>query len=387
MARKYIIILVILSQNIINSDAVETCTRKDCEPETDEIKTMALQSRKLSESEMADDDNAETSEVGDMSGLNQSNLSQMSSQKSTSLDKTKSDEATYRLHRIRKTTKFVKRCIKSELKFQPSVVRSACKLLNTPDELTLDDIEELNLKCQSALQSEYSSESGSGSDVEDLIHFKSQLIAPKLKGKATKLAGPVGETSTKKHLTSQSSFTFGQVPPPPQPSAPYFQQQQGYPYTFNQPPGYAPPPNFAGFQYSPSQYSQPPPQFKFGTQTFAYNTKPDTFQTPFHFQNIPLNKAGIQSPASSPKPTMSSTPKPQDTDKIKVNAGEKNSSMNFAICVNPCDKFDAVFFSLRPFRNWKKVILFLYLVNKICELFVLKIILNFLNTFPLITLP
>ena len=181
----------VLSQNVINSDAVETCTRKDCELETDETKTMALQSRQLSESEMADDNNAETSEMGDMSysnqsGLNQSNLLQMSSQKSTSLDNTKSDEATYHLHRIRKTTKLVKRCIKSELKFQPSVVRSARKLLNTPDELTLDDIEELNLKCQSTLQSEYSSESGSGSDVEDLIHFKSQLIAPKLKGKAKK---------------------------------------------------------------------------------------------------------------------------------------------------------------------------------------------------------
>ena len=109
-----------------------------------------MQSHELSESEMADDDNAETSEMGDMlysnqSGLNQSNLSQISSQKSTSLDNTKSDEATYHLHRIRKTTKLVKRCINSELKFQPSVVRTAHKLLNTPDELTLDEIEELNL--------------------------------------------------------------------------------------------------------------------------------------------------------------------------------------------------------------------------------------------------
>ena len=313
MARKCIINLVVLYRNLINSDAVETCARKDCELDTDDTKTTALQSCELSESEMADDDNAETSEMGDMlysnqSGFNQSNLSQMSSQKSTSLDNTKSDEATYRLHRIRKTTKLVKRCINSELKFQPSVVRTARKLLNTPDELTLDEIEELNLKCQSALQSEYSSESGSGSDVEDAIHFKSQLIAPEVKGKGKKLACPLGETSTKKHSTSQSSFTFGQAPPPPQPSAPYFQQQQGYLYTFNQPPGYAPPLNFAGFQYPPSQYSQPP-QFKFGTQTFAYNTKPDTFQTPFHFQNIPMNKTGIQSPASSPKPTMSSTPK------------------------------------------------------------------------------
>ena len=94
------------------------------------------------------------------------------------------------------------------MKFQPSVVRTACKLLNTPDKLTLDEIEELNLKCQSTLQSEYSSESGSGSDVEDAIHFKSQLIAPKVKGKGKKLAGPVGETSTKKCSTSQSSFTL-----------------------------------------------------------------------------------------------------------------------------------------------------------------------------------
>ena len=170
MAHKCIINLVVLYRNIINSDAVKTCARKDCELDTDDTKTTALQSHELSESEMADDDNAETSEMGDMSysnqsGSNQSNLSQMSSQKSTSLDNTKSDEATYRLHRIRKTTKLVKRCINSELKFQPSVVRTAHKLLNTPDKLTLDEIEELNLKCQSALQSEYSSESGSGSDV------------------------------------------------------------------------------------------------------------------------------------------------------------------------------------------------------------------------------
>ena len=157
------------------------------------------------------------------------------------------------------------------------------KLLNTPDQLTLDQIEELNLKCQSALQSKHSSESGTESDEEGLITFKSQLIVPKNKDKSNKTSGIPGDSSSLKHSSSssQSAFGFGQ-PPPQQTSVPYFQQHQGYPYPFSQPHTFAPPPYFAGYQYSPNQYSQTP-QFKFGTQTFAYNTKPESFQTLFHF--------------------------------------------------------------------------------------------------------
>ena len=180
--------------------------------------------------------------------------------------------------------------------------------------MTLDQIEELNLKCQSALQSKHSSESGTESDDEGLITFKSQLIAPKKKSKNT--SGTAGDTSTPKHSSSQSAFAFGQAPPQ-QTSVPYFQQQQGYPYPFSQPHMYAPPPNFAGYQYPPNQYSQTP-QFKFGTQTFAYNTKPESFQTPFRFQNLAFNKTGSKSPISPPEPTMSSTPKPDESEKRKV---------------------------------------------------------------------
>ena len=311
--------------NILNSDAVETCMTKEFTSGTFENNTAVTKTRESSENELCDDDNVETSEMGDLSYsnqscLNQSNLSQPSSQKSTSLENTKQDEANYHLHRIKKTTKLVRRCIRSDLKFPPSVVCSVCKLLNTPDQLTLDQIEELNLKCQSALQTKHSSESGTESDDKGLITFKSQLIAPKNKGKSKKTSGISDDRSSPKHSSSssQSAFAFGQ-PQPQQTSVPYFQQHQGYPYPFSQPPTYAPPPNFAGYQYPPNQYSQTP-QFKFGTQTFTYNTKPESFQTPFCFQNLAFNKTGSKSPISPPEPTMSSTPKPDENGKRKVKA-------------------------------------------------------------------
>ena len=49
-------------------------------------------------------------------------------------------------------------------------------MLNTPDELSVDDIEVLNLKCQGALQSEHSS--NSGSDTDETGGAKPQLILP-----------------------------------------------------------------------------------------------------------------------------------------------------------------------------------------------------------------
>ena len=265
-----------------------------------ENNTAVTKTRESSKNELCNDDNVETSEMGDLSYsnqsyLNQSNLSQPSSQKSTSLENTKQDEANYCLHRIKKTTKLVRRCIGSDLKFPPSVVRSVRKLLNTPDQLTLDQIEELNLKCQSALQTEHSSESGTESDDEGLITFKSQLIVPKNKGKSKKTSGISGDRSSPKHSSSssQSAFAFGQ-PPPQQTSVPYFQQHEGYPCPFSQPPMYAPPPNFAGYQYPPISILKPPnsnlgpklshttPNWKVFKHLFAFKIWPSIRLDPSH---------------------------------------------------------------------------------------------------------
>ena len=94
----------------MNSDAVETCMTKECTSGTVENNTAMAKMREFSENELCDDDNVETSEMGDLSYsnqscLNQSNLSQPSSQRSTSLENTKQDEANYRLHRIKKNYK------------------------------------------------------------------------------------------------------------------------------------------------------------------------------------------------------------------------------------------------------------------------------------------
>ena len=61
----------------MNSDAVKTCSRKDCDFETVETKTTVLQLREVSENEFIDDENAETSKMGDMSYSNQSCLNQL----------------------------------------------------------------------------------------------------------------------------------------------------------------------------------------------------------------------------------------------------------------------------------------------------------------------
>ena len=294
------------------------------ETEPPESKSQMLGSKEVLQVQQVDDN--QTSEIGDMSfsnesGLNQPTLSQQSSHKS--VETGKQDQAAYHAYRIRKTTTLVRRCIKSELKLPPSVVRRARQLLNSPDDLSVDEVEELNLKCQSAMQSEHFSESGSDTDENGMIHFRNQLIAGKSKIK-TKIMGisscSSGSKTSKQVSGSQSSFIFGHHQ---QGQIPYY-QQQNYPYSFNQPPGYAPP-NFTGFQYlpnPPNQYSQTP-QFKFGTQTFAYQGKPESFQTPFRFQNVSSNKTAPNSPISPPNLNMSSTPKPTDADKEKVNAIKK----------------------------------------------------------------
>ena len=168
------------------------------ETEPPESKSQMLGSKEVLQVEQVDDD--QTSEIGDMSfssqsGLNQSTLLQQSSHKS--VETGKQDRASYHAYRIRKTTTLVRRCIKSELKLPPSVVRKARQLLNSSDDLSVDDVEELILKCQSALQSEHSSESGSDTDEDGMIYFKNQLIAPKSKSKM-KIMGTSSRSSGSK---------------------------------------------------------------------------------------------------------------------------------------------------------------------------------------------
>ena len=265
----------------------------------------------LSQTKSTADD--ETSEIGDMSNissLNQSSLSQKteSSQKSAT-SKIQGDEAPYRAYHIRKTTTIVNRCIKSGVKLEGHYVKMARTFLSTPDELSVNEIEVLNLKCQGALQSEHSSDSGSDTDEPGGVHAKSELILPP-KPKRVKSC----ETSTSSKMQGEvaPSFHFGTWLPQPQQNL-YYQpppQLQNYGFSIGQAPAYAP--IFRSYQYPPPTYSQTP-QFRFGSQSYSYKRKPDSFQIPFHFPSTGFQQKTKKLPISTPTPAKTSTPKPSSS--------------------------------------------------------------------------
>ena len=77
-----------------------------------------------------------------------------------------SDDAIYRAYRIRKTHPLLKECIRLKIEFRDKYVNMSKTFLETPDKMSLPDIELLHLKCSQAIDGKVSDTEGS-SDSKD----------------------------------------------------------------------------------------------------------------------------------------------------------------------------------------------------------------------------